>query len=43
MDDNKRVIPQVGFGDEIPAGSFHGDEIPSGSFHGDEIPAGSFH
>jgi hypothetical protein len=34
MDNEKaRVMPQVTFGDEIPAGSFHGDEIPAGSFH----------
>lgn len=28
------TMPAVGFGDDIPAGTFHGgDDIPPGTFH----------
>ena len=34
MDNETRTtVPSVGFGDDIPAGTFHGDDIPAGTFH----------
>jgi hypothetical protein len=35
MDNETRAtMPSIGFGDDIPAGTFHGgDDIPAGTFH----------
>jgi len=33
-DITRAARPAVGFGDDIPAGTFHcGDDIPAGTFH----------
>jgi hypothetical protein len=33
-DTTLRAIPAIGFGDDIPPGTFHGgDDIPAGTFH----------